>query len=885
MTNRFATRDRFRALLSRLRGLAARRREEAEFQQELDTHLSMLTEDNLRRGLTPEEARRAARVRLGGVTQLRENYRESWGWQTVETLLQDVRYALRMLGKSPWFATVAMLTLALGIGANTVIFSTVYNVLVRSLPYPQSDRLFAVWSQWAPHGVEPMHVSAADFYDWQAQSRAFESLSAYANWPMNLTNIDEPRRLETQLVTANLFSTLGVPAQIGRTFAPGEDGEQSASIVVISHHLWKAIGGSPQIVGRQLTLNGSRATVIGVMPAGFAFPTEETDAWVPLSMSARDRSNREGRWLAVIGRLRTNVTRRQAATSMGLISGRLAAAYPATNSGWGASLVPLQEELVGKTRPILLTLQAGGLLLLLITCANLASLLLAKAASRSREIGLRAALGAGRVRILRQLIVESAVLATLGGGAGIALATMGTVLVRAFGDGFIPRAGDIRLNAPVALFAVAVTVVTALIFGSAPALQASRSDLGALISSGSRGTPRGLERNRGLLVAVEIALACVLLVGTGLLGRSLVRLVSTNPGLRTDHVLTMQLTLPRSKYPTGTAQISFFQQVLERAQTLPGVVAAGEISDTPLKGNNPTFEFVVPGLIRKSSEAPIQAGFRVISTGYLQTAGIPLRRGRDFNADDRAGSRPVAIVNETMARRCWPGSDPVGRRLRIKDDKRWMDVVGVVPDVKHMGLNADEGPVVYTPYAQKTEDWLAWTTLLVRTAGEPIDFVPIVRRAIRGVDKNQPVAEIGTLDEWLSRSTALPRFTTAVSVVVSGLALLIALVGVYGLLAYTVARRTPELGIRSTLGASPVQLCWMLVRQTLARVLVGIAGGLIGAWWLARWLESLLFGVRPHDPATFAGVAGLLLLAAVAAVLIPARRAMAIDPTTALRAE
>ena len=874
-----------RSVASRIRGLLTRRAIDQDFERELDAHLAMLVEENIRRGMAPEEARRAARVRLGGVAQLRENHREAWGWPLVETLLRDVRYALRLLGKNPGFATVAVLTLALGIGANTVIFSTVYHVLVRSLPYPQSDRLFAVWSQWAPHGAEPMHVSAADFYDWQTQSRAFESLSAYSNWPMNLTNIDEPRRLETQLVTANLFSTLGVPAQIGRTFAPGEDGEQNASVVVISHHLWRALGGSPQIVGRQLTLNGSRATVIGVMPAGFAFPTEETDAWVPLSISAKDRSNREGRWLAVIGRLRTNVTRRQAATDMGLISGRLAAAYPATNSGWGVSMVPLQEEIVGKTRPILLTLQAGGLLLLLITCANLASLLLAKAASRSREIGLRAALGAGRVRILRQLIVESAVLATLGGGAGIALATMGITLVRAFGDAFIPRAGDIRLSGPVALFAVAATVVTALIFGSAPALKASRSDLGALISSASRGTPRSLERNRGLLVAIEIALACVLLVGTGLLGRSLVRLASTSPGLRTDHVLTMQLTLPRSKYPTGTAQISFFQQVLERAQTLPGVIAAGEISDTPLKGNNPTFEFVPAGVVRKSSEAPIQAGLRVISAGYLQTAGIPLRKGRDFNGDDRAGTRPVAIVNETMARRSWPGSDPVGRRLRINDDKRWMDVVGVVPDVKHMGLNADEGPVVYTPYAQKTEDWLTWTTLLVRTAGEPIDFVPVVRRAIRGVDKNQPVAEIGTLDEWLARSTALPRFTTSVSGAVSGLALLIALIGVYGLLAHTVARRTPELGIRSTLGASPVQLCWMLLRQALVRVLAGVAGGLIGAWWLARWLENLLFGVRPHDVATFAGVAGLLMLASLAAILVPARRAMTIDPTTALRAE
>jgi putative ABC transport system permease protein len=852
---------------------------------EMQAHLDEKTDELIAGGMRPDEARAQAIRKFGNRTQLSETCREKWAFVSLDETGQDVRYAVRRLRKSPVFTTVAVLSLALGIGANTIIFSTVNNVLQRSLPYAQPDRLFAVWSRSAPRGAEPMHVSAADFYDWRMQSHAFESLAAYANWPMNLTNIDEPRALDTQLVTANLFSTLGVHAQIGRTFAPDEDREQSAFVVVISHHLWQAIGESPQIVGRQLTINGSQATVIGVMPAGFAFPSRETDAWAPLSMNARNRSNREGRWLTVIGRLGTNVTRRGAATDMDVISGRLAAAHPATNTGWSASLAPLQEELVGKTRPILLTLQAGGLLLLLITCANLANLLLAKGASRSREIGVRAALGAGRARILRQLIIESMVLATLGGGVGLALATQGIALVRTLGGGFIPRADDIRLSGPVVLFALAVTVITALIFGVAPALHASRVNLLARIGSGSRGTPRNLERNRGLLVAIEIGLACVLLVGTGLLGKSLARLLSTAPGLRTDHVLTLRLTLPRSKYPTNATQIALFQQILERAQSLPGIVAAGEISDTPLKGNNPTFEFVVEGLARRSFDAPIQAGLRVISTGYLQTAGIPLLNGRDFTADDRPGSMPVAIVNETMARRYWPGSSAVGRTVRLKEDPRPMAVVGVVRDIKHMGLKADEGPVVYIPYAQKTQDWLAWTTLLVRTAGEPMDFVPLVRGAIRGLDKNQPVGEIGTLEESLSRSIAMPRFTTFVIGVVSGVALLIAVVGVYGLLAYTVARRMPELGIRLTLGASPLQVSWLLLRQAMVRVLAGVTGGLLGAWWLARWLESLLFGVRPHDPATFASVAGLLVLASLAAVLPPARRAMKIDPTTALRAE
>jgi putative ABC transport system permease protein len=852
---------------------------------ELQSHLDEKTDELIADGMRAAEARALALRTFGNRTQILETCREKWVFVSLDEMAQDVRFALRLLRKNPVFATVAVLSLALGIGANTIIFSTVYNVLLRSLPYPQSERLFAVWSRSAPRGAEPMHVSAADFYDWQAQSHAFESLSAYASWPMNLTNIDEPRRLETELVSANLFVTLGARAEIGRTFAPDEDQEQSAPVVVISHHLWRAIGESSQIVGSQLTLNGSPATVVGVMPADFSFPSRETDAWVPLALNARNRSNREGRWLAVVGRLGPHASRQEAAGEMQLIARRLAVAYPATNAGWSASLVPLQEELVGNTRPILVTLQACGLLLLLIACANLANLLLARGASRSREIGVRAALGAGRARILRQLIMENLVLATLGGGLGLALASQGIALVRTLGEGLIPRADDIRLSAPVALFALVATMVTALIFGSAPALQVSRVDLREQISSGTRGTARHVELKRGLLVTVQIAMACILLVGTGLLGESLFRLLSTPAGMRTDHMLKMQLTLPHAKYPTNEAQIAFFRQILERVQALPGISSAGEISDAPLEGNNPTFEFVVEGLARSPSDAPTQAGLRLISAGYLRTAGIPLVEGRDFAFGDRQDGLPVAIINKTMARRYWPGSDPVGRTLRLKDDQHWMTVVGVVSDIKHMGLKADEGPVIYIPYAQKTQDWLAWTTLVARTAGEPMDSVPAIRNAIHSLDKNQPVAHIGTLEETLSHSVAVPRFSTLVVGLVSGFALLIAIIGVYGLMAYTVAQRTPELGIRLALGASPLQVFWLMLQQAMLRVLAGITIGLAGAWWLARGLESLLFGVRPHDPATFLGVAGVLILISLAAVLAPARRAMKIDPTTALRAE
>ena len=689
---------------------------ENDLAAEMQAHLDEKIDELIAGGLRPQEARAQAKRLFGNRMQVAEVCREQWTFASLEEIVQDLRCALRVLQKSPGFTTVAVLSLALGVAANTIIFSGVNHVLLRSLPYRQPDRLFAVWSRSASHGAEPMHVSAADFYDWRAQSHAFESLAAYANWPMNLTNVNEPRRLETQLVSANLFSTLGVSAQIGRTFLPDEDQEQSRFVVVISHHLWREMGESPAIVGRQLTLNGSQATVIGVISADFAFPSPEVDAWVPLSLSSKNRSNREGRWLAVIGRLRANINRRDAATEMDVISRRLAAAFPATNAGWSASLVPLRDELVGKTRPILLTLQAGTLLLLLITCANLANLLLAKGASRARELGLRAAIGASRARILRQLTVESSTLAALGGGVGLVLAIQGIALVRAFGEGFIPRAGEIHLSGPVAAFAVATTMITALIFGLVPAAHASRIDLREQIGSGARGTMRNVERKRGLLVAIEVGLASVLLVGASLLGESLAHLLSTAPGLRTDHLLTLRLTLSRSRYPTNAEQDAFFEQILGRVKSLPGIVAAAEISDTPLEGNNPTFEFDLEGAIRGPSDAPIQAGLRAISTGYLQAAGIPLLKGRDFTGDDRAGGMPVVIINQTMARRFWPISDPLGRRLRLKEDQRWLTVAGVVPDIKHMGLKADEGPVVYIPYAQKTQDWLAWTTLLVRTA-------------------------------------------------------------------------------------------------------------------------------------------------------------------------
>jgi putative ABC transport system permease protein len=856
-----------------------------DLKAEIEAHLEEKIDEFIEDGLEPEAARMKALRQFGNRTHARENSRGQWAYAPLDEIIQDLRYAVRVLVRNPVFTTVSIFSLALGIGVNTIVFGAVDQVLLRSLPYRQPGRLFSVSGRSAKHGDEPMQVSAADFYDWRDQSRSFEALSAYSSWPMNLTNIEEPRRLESELVSANLFSTLGVKAEAGRTFRSDEDLENSPFVVVISHHLWRELGASPQIIGRTLTLNGAPATVVGVMPASFAFPSPDVDIWMPLSLNAKNRSNREGRWLSIIGRLADGASERDAATEMDVITRRLAADYPASNTGWSASLVPLMEQLIGKTRPILLIVQMAALFLMLVTCANLANLLLAKGAARTREIAVRAALGASRARVLRQLLVESLLLAAFGGILGLTLAIPGIELARKLGDGLIPRASEFHMDTTVALFALAMTLATALVFGLAPAMHASRADLSVQIGSGARGMQRNTERKRGMLISVEVGLASVLLIGAGLVGESMVRLLSTPTGLRPDHLLTLRLTLSHAEYPTNSAQIAFFDQVLTRVKNLPGILAAGEISDTPLKGNNPTLEMIIEGSAQLPNDPSVQAGLRVISAGYLQTAGIEIVKGRDFSPDDRVGVLPVAIINQAMAHLCWPGSDPIGRRIRFKEDQPWLTVAGLVPDVKHMGLKEDEGPVIYLPYAQKTQDWLAWTTLVLRTTGDPLAFAPAVRGAIREVNKSQPVGEVGTLEQVLYRSTAIPRFVTVTISILSGIALLIAVVGTYGLLAYTIAQRFPELAIRLALGASPVRVSWLMVRQAMLRVFAGVVSGLFGAWFLVRFLESLLFGVQPHDPVMYAAVASVLTGASLVAVLVPARRIFQIDPAAALRAD
>jgi len=855
-----------------------RRRFHRELQEEMQEHLRETIEDLMAQGMPEEEARYAARRQFGNTTLLTERSADQWTVPSLEAIFQDVRYAGRILRKSPAFTLAAILSLGLGIGANTVIFSVVDHVVLRPLPYPAPDQLVMIWTRSQSRNQDHGQVSAADFFDWRAKSTGFASMSAYTSWPMNLTDVAEPLRLNGELVSANFFDTLRAGAALGRTFSSDEDQPDKGSVVVISHRLWRQLGSSPQIVGRSLTLNRSSATVIGVMPSSFNFLGRDTDFWTPLAMSPQNRANREGRWLSVVARRAPNTTLRSAESEMHLLAARLADEFP-TDKGWDTQLVPLHDELVGNTRLIVLALQGAVAFLLLITCANLANLLLARASGRAREMAVRAALGAGRGRIVRQLLVESALLATLGGALGLAIAYAGVRTIRTLGEGVIPRVAEINLDGRILLFTLLAVGFTSLLFGLLPALQAARIDLRRHVYSG-RGMQRGAEHQRGLLVSIELALACVLLVGASLLAESLARLAATNPGFEVRNVLTMKITLPRSKYATTGKQTALFHQILERVVNIPGVVAAGEVSDAPLGRNNMSTQFAVEG-----AEPPVEMAIRFITPGYLRTIGVPLVAGRDFSFSDTTPSPLVALVNQTAARRRWPSADPIGKRLRFADTSNWFTVAGVVADIKHLGLAADEGPVIYIPYAQKSWEFLAWTTLVVRTTGDPMNYVNSVRTQIHGIDKDQPVADVSTLEQSLARSTAVPLLTTSALSAISLLAAIMAVIGVYGVFAYALAQRVSEISIRLALGASARQLLWMLLRQGMLRVSIGIGTGLAGAWALTRFLASMLFGVQPHDAATFAAVAAVLLLAALIAGTLSARRVLRIDPASALRAD
>jgi len=804
-----------------------------------------------------------------------------------DEVIQDLRYGARMLLKNPGFTLIAVLTLALGIGANTAIFGIVNAVLLRPLPFKDPSRLVTVWESNAAKGQTHGAVGGANFTDWRNQNQVFESLAAYFSWTYNLTGDDEPQRLRAAVVSAGFFQTLGVEAVLGRALLPEDDQEANENVVVLSHALWQSrFGGSREVIGRTIMLNNRPHTVVGVMPGDFDFPDDKTEIWRPMAMSPQDAQNREGKWLKVVGRLKTDVSLEHASAAMNTIAGRLAESYPKTNAGWGVNLTPLREELVGKARGFLLTLFGAVLFVLLIACVNVANLLLTAAAARRKENVIRVALGAHALRLLRQFLVESLLLAALGGALGLAFAFWSLDALIAFSPDDVPGLAKAAIDGRALSFTLALSLGATLIFGLIPAWQVSKSGLNETLKQGGHTTGGDGRRAQDVLVVAEVAAGVVLLVGAGLMIRSFLRLQAVEPGFDPHNVLTMRIMLPAGKYGENHQSIAFFQQALDRIKTLPGVVSAGAVQDLPLSQNTMNYAFGVEGRPDVPAVERPQAAYRAVTEDYFRTMGIPLVAGRAFTGQDNLQKAPVVIINQTMARRFFPGADPLGKKIRFGEpNDPASTVVGVVGDVKHLGLADDEVPAIYQPHAQKRFAWLRWMTIVVRADDAPLSLIAPIRSRIAEVDRAQPVYDIATMEQLLSKSITPTRFPTILLGLFALLALALAAVGLYGVMSYAVARRANEIGLRMALGAQARDVLTLVIGRGMKLTLLGLVIGLAGATTLTSVLKTLLFNISATDPLTFAGVACTLLGVALLACYLPARRATRVDPLVALRRE
>ena len=868
-----------------------------EVDDEIASHLEHTARELMASGMDPREAEEEARRRFGPVEHSREaclaidrrRYRARRRWEALHDLVQDLGFAVRTFRRSPVFVAGAILTLALGIGANTAVFSVVHGVLLKPLPFPEPERLVALWESNPDRDWTAADVAPANVLDWREQNRVFTDVTALLTLrsQLALTGSGEPQAVDAIFVCGNFFSVLGVPPLLGRWLRPEETWDDTERVVVLSHGFWRrSFGGDPKILGRDLRINARTYRVVGVMPPGFSYPLADLDVWIPMGWSKENRTQpyfRRAHYLFSVARLKPGVSLEQARADLRSIADRLEEQYPETNTHMGAGLTPLHEWVVGETRrPLLILLGAVGLVLL-IACANVANLQLARATVRAREMALRSALGAGRGRLLRQLLTESLLLALLGGAAGVLLGAQGTRALLALAPGDIPRAAEIGLHPAVLLFSLAATVLTGLLFGLAPALRSVGAEAGEALresrgASGQRGN-----RMRGSLMVAEVALAVVLAVGAALLAQSFLRLRQVDPGFRTENVLTAGLSLPGASYPETRAVGVLAGRLLERVETLPQVRSAAVTTALPLSGLSWTSDFTVEGW--PAGREGTEFHRRAVSPGYFRTLGVPLLQGRVFTAADGAEAPPVVVINESLARRYFDGEDPVGRRVRFSPDDpdgEWATIVGVVGDEKLEGLAAENRVEILQPFAQAPEHQLK---LAVRTDGDPATLLPALRAALKDLDRDLPFLDVAPLDDLVAQATARERFLALLMATFAGIALALAAVGVFALISYAVTQRTREIGIRMALGAAERQVLRLVIGRAMALVLVGVGLGAAGALAFSRVLQSLLFGVSAADPATFVLVAAALALLAFSSTYVPARRAAQVDPAVALRKE
>jgi len=788
-----------------------------------------------------------------------------------------------MLLKNRGFAAVAVIALALGIGANTAIFSVVNTVLLRSLPYDDPDRLMVVKENKLPQFPE-FSVSPGNFLDWQKQNASFEKLAAVQGSSYNLVTGDaEPERLDGARVSAGLFEMLGVKPVQGRTFLEEEDQPGHQNVVVLSSNLWKRrFGSDPNIIGQSITMSAASYSIIGIMPPSFQFPDRNSELWTPIAFTAAQAQQHGSHYVSVFGRLKPGVTTEQARTEMSAIAARLAEQYPSSNAGWSTIVVPMQEFEVRDIKPALLVLLGAVAVVLLIACANVANLLLARSTARQREIALRTALGASRRRVVRQLLTESVLLAVVGGGAGLLLAAWGTQSLLALAPEDLPRVKDVALDGRVLGFTLLVTLITGIVFGLVPALQASRPNLNETLKEGGRGTTGGRHRIRSSLVITEVALALVLLVGAGLLIRSFIRLQQVNPGFNTKNAMSANVALPGRKYPNSDQHLTFFTQLIEKIAALPGVVAVGASQSLPIQGDY-LVGFTIQGRPPNPPGEDKSTNYYAVTPDYFRAMGIPLLRGRLFTKQDSKNAPRVAVINETMARTYFPDEDPIGKGISLSQGtEAFREIVGIVGDVKQYGLAQPTTLQTYEPYLQMP---FSSVTLVVRTEGNPAALSGPIRSEVLALDKEQPVSRIRTLDQIISGSVQQQRFTMLLLGVFAAVALILAAVGLYGVMSYAVTQRTHEIGIRMALGANTGNVLRLVVGHGMLLALIGVFIGLAGAFAFTRLISKLLFAVSTTDPVTFAGISVLLTGVALVACLVPARRATKVDPMVALRHE